>query len=205
MALYRGPFLHDFYVPEAPEFEEWMRLEQERLRQLAINALTHLAEEARRHGDFKEGIRVSRQLLTIEPWLEEAHQQLMWMLAYSGQRSAALAQYEACRRALAEELAVEPSAATTQLYQRIKQEAPEVKQGQTLFLSATSPTPGRGTIHLTLVSDTTGWPRSRANADRASPRRHRVPFADFGWSWGYRQKSPGRRHSRSSRATLVTA
>jgi len=56
----------------------------------------------------------------MEPWREEAHRQLMRILAHSGQRSAALAQYKVCRRILAEELGVEPDAETQALYARIR-------------------------------------------------------------------------------------
>ena len=44
----------------------------------------------------------------------------MQLLARSGQRNAALAQYESCRQALNEELGVEPAAETTELYERIR-------------------------------------------------------------------------------------
>ncbi|MCL7455081.1 MAG: ABC transporter substrate-binding protein, partial [Anaerolineae bacterium] len=54
------------------------------------------------------------------PLLEEAHQQMMRLLVYDGQRGAALAQYEACQEILAEELGVEPSEETTSLYKEIQ-------------------------------------------------------------------------------------
>ena len=56
----------------------------------------------------------------LEPWSERAHRQWMRALAASGQRGAALAQYETCRQVLAEELGVEPGAETTALYERIR-------------------------------------------------------------------------------------
>jgi DNA-binding SARP family transcriptional activator len=43
----------------------------------------------------------------------------MRLLARSGQRSAALRQYETCRHTLADELGVEPHEETTALYERI--------------------------------------------------------------------------------------
>ena len=58
--------------------------------------------------------------LCLEPWREEAHQQMMRLLARSGQRSAALAQYEICCRILAHELGVEPARETQALYNRIR-------------------------------------------------------------------------------------
>ncbi|HXV43167.1 MAG TPA: BTAD domain-containing putative transcriptional regulator, partial [Anaerolineae bacterium] len=119
--LYQGDFLADFQVPNAPEFETWTLLERERLRQLAVKALFYLAQEAQQRGVLDEGIEATRRILALEPWLEEAHQQLIWLLAHSGQRGAALAQYELCRRVLAEELGVEPAPATLELYQQIKE------------------------------------------------------------------------------------
>jgi DNA-binding SARP family transcriptional activator len=65
-----------------------------------ITSGTEIFQAARRHA--------SRQL-ELDPWREEAHCQMMRALALDGQRSAALAQYETCRRVLAEELGVEPS------------------------------------------------------------------------------------------------
>jgi predicted ribonuclease YlaK len=47
------------------------------------------------------------------------------LLTLSGQRGAALAQYETCRRVLAEELGVEPAAETRRLYQQIRDEVLE--------------------------------------------------------------------------------
>ena len=54
------------------------------------------------------------------PCREEAHRQLMAILALRGQRSAALAQYATCRQILADELDVAPSAATQALYAQIR-------------------------------------------------------------------------------------
>jgi predicted ATPase len=50
----------------------------------------------------------------------------MRLLAYSGQRAAALAQYETCRRVLVEELDVEPAAETIRLYEQIRDSELEV-------------------------------------------------------------------------------
>ncbi|MEZ4656200.1 MAG: bacterial transcriptional activator domain-containing protein [Caldilineaceae bacterium] len=58
----------------------------------------------------------------MDPWREEAHRDVMLMLALTGQRSAAMAQYEKCSRILAEDLAANPSAETTALYYRIRSE-----------------------------------------------------------------------------------
>ncbi|MCB0124074.1 MAG: hypothetical protein KDE58_17590, partial [Caldilineaceae bacterium] len=58
--------------------------------------------------------------LRLAPWHEEAHRQLMTILAQSGQRSAALAHFADCRQILADELGIEPNAETYALYVAIR-------------------------------------------------------------------------------------
>lgn len=121
--LYRSDFLDDFYPPNAPDFDSWVEGQREYWRQTAVTRLTKWIETAVQTHDHDTGITLAQKLLTIEPWHEETHRRLMHLLARSGQRSAALAQYETCRRLLADELGVEPAAETTALYQQIRDNA----------------------------------------------------------------------------------
>jgi predicted ATPase/DNA-binding SARP family transcriptional activator len=118
--LYRGEFLEGFWVRQALAFEEWVLGERERLRQLVIQALHRLSVAFADRGEVADAIEYTNRLLALEPWQEEAHRQLMTLLARSGQQSAALAQYETCRQILAEELGVEPLPETQALYHRLK-------------------------------------------------------------------------------------
>jgi predicted ATPase/DNA-binding SARP family transcriptional activator len=118
--LYRGDFLSGYYVRNAPDFESWMLAEQARLRELVIQALHTVVAHYTEQGASLQGIAYARRLLALEPWREEAHRQLMGLLAQAGQRSAALAQYEICRQLLDEELGVEPGLETVALYERIR-------------------------------------------------------------------------------------
>jgi DNA-binding SARP family transcriptional activator/predicted ATPase len=118
--LYRGDFLAGFFVPSAPGFEEWVTGEQEWLRQAVLQALHRLILHYTQRGAYLLGINAAQRLLTLEPWQEEAHRQLMRLLALNGQRGAALAQYETCRRVLAKELGVGPTPSTTTLYDQIR-------------------------------------------------------------------------------------
>lgn len=119
-ACYRGDFLEGFALRDAPDFDEWMITEGERLRQLAFNALHELATHYARRGNYSAGIDYASRLLKLDPWREDAHRQLMLLLAESGQTSAALQQYELCRRVLRDDLGVEPFEATTLLYEQIR-------------------------------------------------------------------------------------
>ncbi|MCL4267132.1 MAG: tetratricopeptide repeat protein [Anaerolineae bacterium] len=117
--LYRGDFLEGFHVSQAPDFETWLLEERRRLQELAVQSLHTLTEYLTQQGNTALGIKYASRLLALDPWREETHRQLMQLLVWSGQRSAALAQYETCRRLLKENLKVEPAPETRQLYESI--------------------------------------------------------------------------------------
>jgi DNA-binding SARP family transcriptional activator len=118
-ALYRGDFLAGFRLHNAPDYERWIYNMQERLRGTAVIVLTTLAAKLAHAGESAGAIAAQRRVLELEPWREESHRDLMLLLARSGQRSAALAQYKICVKVLAAELGVQPDAATTALAARI--------------------------------------------------------------------------------------
>jgi DNA-binding SARP family transcriptional activator/predicted ATPase len=118
--LYRGEFLKHFSIGDSLGFEDWILVQRESLRQRVLDALTYLANEYELRGDFQIARHYALRQLEMDPWREEAHYQIMRVLALDGQRSAALAQYETCKRVLAEELGVEPSTKTDELYEQIR-------------------------------------------------------------------------------------
>ena len=120
LALYRGDFLEGFHVRDAPDFEDWMLAERARLRELALQSLHTLTQFHTSRGNFTEAMTFASRLLAFDPWREEAHRQLMLLQARTGQLSAALSQYETCKKILEKELGVQPSLDTTALYERIR-------------------------------------------------------------------------------------
>ncbi len=88
-------------------------------RQQAQDALSRLAAHCEHLGDYERALALARRQLELEPWDEVAHRQFMRSLALSGRRSLALAQFEICRRALDDELGVEPARETIILYEQI--------------------------------------------------------------------------------------
>jgi len=124
VALYQGELLSGFSCDSLP-FEEWLQTEREKLQRLALHALCELTGRSLRQAEYQAAQTLARRQLAQEPWREVAHQQLMQALLLLGERSAALAQYEICRTVLAEELGIDPSAATTNLAKQIR-EAPLV-------------------------------------------------------------------------------
>ncbi len=120
VALYRGDFLEGLIVGDGVEFEDWVLIRREQLRAQILTALHHITRHYLHRGKYAYAQRYALRQVEIEPYREEAHRELMRTLARSGQRSAALAQYETCRRIMAEELGVEPDPKTQALYERIR-------------------------------------------------------------------------------------
>ncbi|MBN1661182.1 MAG: hypothetical protein JXA93_22510 [Anaerolineae bacterium] len=118
VALYRGAFLSGLAVHRAPDFEQWVLIEQERLQQLLLQALHALACY---HAAQQPAVALEHldHLLALEAAHEEAQRLKMWLLAAGGQRLAALQQYTACCTAL-QTLGAEPGTGTVALYERIR-------------------------------------------------------------------------------------
>jgi predicted ATPase/DNA-binding SARP family transcriptional activator len=119
-ALYSGPFMQGFYLRESTNFEDWMLREQDRLQRLNAAALHDLVAYYLERGEHSTGIEHAAHLLQLDHLNEDTHRQLMHLLVLSGQRRAALEQYETCRRVLKSELRTEPGTAITQLYESIR-------------------------------------------------------------------------------------
>jgi len=119
LKYYRGPLLAGFSLPGCPEFEEWLRIQQERVHLLALSAFESQSNYHRERGEWSSAVSCARQALELEPWRESAHRQLMLLLSLQGEREQALHQYELCRRILKQELDVEPATATKALYRRL--------------------------------------------------------------------------------------
>ncbi|MDJ0752728.1 MAG: BTAD domain-containing putative transcriptional regulator [Ardenticatenaceae bacterium] len=118
--LYRGDFLPNLQLEGSADFDEWRLLQQEKLHQQVLHALQTLSGSYAVAGDLVQQAAVLRRLLTLMPWEENAHRELMDVLARSGQRAAALTQYERCREILETELGIEPTAETTALFRLIE-------------------------------------------------------------------------------------
>jgi DNA-binding SARP family transcriptional activator len=86
--LYRGDFLAGLDVGETP-FEEWLVVERERLRELAIQALAQVTSLLRHAGDREAAVAAARRLLALDPLQEPAHRTVMRLYAELGRRDAA--------------------------------------------------------------------------------------------------------------------
>ncbi len=118
--LYRGDFLAGFNISLSAEFEAWALGEQTRLKAQMAEVLHQLTDSFSQREELPQAIATLRRLLALEPWREEAHRQLIGLLALNNDASAALVQFEICRDLLRAELDVEPGAATCELVAKIR-------------------------------------------------------------------------------------
>ena len=118
-AIYRGDLMAGFSLDSAP-FEAWIVVQREAHHQQALWVLDQLAAHCEANGALDQALTYAQRQVALEPWREQAHRQWMRALALSGQRPAALAQYETCVQALEEELGVGPEPATQALYAQIR-------------------------------------------------------------------------------------
>ena len=128
--LYRGEFLAGTTLSDAPEFELWLLGERARLRQLYEWGLAEIVERLIACNRYVSAIQRAQQLVQSNPLLEEAHARLTWLYAQTGQRAAALQQFERCCDLLRHELAVEPAPEFVRLRDQIL--AGEVGRAQPL-------------------------------------------------------------------------
>jgi DNA-binding SARP family transcriptional activator len=113
----------DLYTGELlPEdlYEEWTSEKREALRRMRLSLLLELADLQDASHENDKAMHTLQQVIAIDPLYEEAHAKLMRLFALSGRRSAALAQYETCRRLLDKELGLGPSPDTANLFELIR-------------------------------------------------------------------------------------
>jgi DNA-binding SARP family transcriptional activator len=105
-------------LPE-DRYVEWTFVWRERLTDRYAHVLAALTRSYTAKGSTEDALRAARKFVDLDPLNEAAHRELMASYARAGRRNHALRQYLACRRALVDELGIEPSKATTSLQARI--------------------------------------------------------------------------------------
>lgn len=120
-ALCGGDFVAGLNSRGCLALDEWLLLQREQMARHLVNVLKSLIQFYSQRGQYDLAIPHARRRVELEPWQEQGHRELMRLLAYTGQRSLALAQYQTCCRLLEESLGVEPAKATMALYEHIRQ------------------------------------------------------------------------------------
>lgn len=114
--LYRAPFLDGFYLPGNAEYGAWIQEQANYWEQRYLKTLDLLVRGLGACGDLALAIEYARRYLAHNNLAEDIHRRLIELYAASGDRSAALQQYEACATVLERELGVKPAQETVAAY-----------------------------------------------------------------------------------------
>src|SRR5574341_787164 len=113
VALYRDDLLTGWY-------QDWVLFERERLQNKYLLLLDKLIAYSEQHREYEQGQTYATKILRYDPARERTHRELMRLYYLSGDRTAALRQYERCANALKRELSVRPERHTNDLYEQIR-------------------------------------------------------------------------------------
>ncbi|HSJ56117.1 MAG TPA: BTAD domain-containing putative transcriptional regulator [Anaerolineae bacterium] len=162
--LYRGDFLEGFGLRDSVVFDDWQFFQAEALRAALAAALERLARGHAALARPDLAVPYARRWLALDPLHEPAHRQLISLYAATGQRSAALRQYDECVRILDEELGLPPSPETTALHEQVRSAPPPATT-----VPAQIPTRAAGPQGIEASSGGTARPL------RAAPVHHNLP------------------------------
>jgi DNA-binding SARP family transcriptional activator len=114
---YQGDLLEGWY-------EDWCLYERERFQNMCLAMLDKLMGYCELHDQYQDALAYGEEILRMDVAHERTHRRMVRIYYKSGERTAALRQYERCVSALMEELGVSPSRKTLELYERIRDDNP---------------------------------------------------------------------------------
>ncbi len=110
--IYRGDFLEELYYG-------WVEELQSYYRDLYLQSLKEMIAYESERGDSEQVIRYGQMFLARDPYQEEVHCHVMESYVKSGNRAAAIEQFDGLRRMLRRELGVDPLPATIARYEAL--------------------------------------------------------------------------------------
>ncbi len=114
VALYQGDLVPAVY-------DDWVEPLRTHWRQQFTDFLHALIDFSQQHHAHADAIQLAKRLLQLDPLRESSHRVLMESYYLSGDRVAALQQFEQCQQQLRAELDADPMPETLLLYQKIRQ------------------------------------------------------------------------------------
>lgn len=115
-----GPFLDEFDLSDAADFQRWRDGTQARLLPALCACLVRRIDRCRRAGDARRMEALAHQLHRIDSLAEEGARALVEARALAGDRIGALRVFDRWRLELAEELGALPSAELTRMADRLR-------------------------------------------------------------------------------------
>jgi TolB-like protein/DNA-binding SARP family transcriptional activator len=120
VSFFRGDLLEGLTLNE-PTFDQWLLVQREHARSQMLRVWATLVVEQEQENRIEDAITNCAKALALDPFQESMHRLLIGLYIKQGRHDAALAQFEHCRRTLADQLNVTPEQATLDLLAEIKQ------------------------------------------------------------------------------------
>jgi DNA-binding SARP family transcriptional activator/tetratricopeptide (TPR) repeat protein len=116
LALYRGPFLEAFSLPDSPAFDDWVTSTREHYHQRAVEGLHALAQQRAAQQDLPAALALIQRASAFDPLREDIQRTAMQLQYQLGDRAGAIRRFEQLRRRLDEELGLPPMPETQAFY-----------------------------------------------------------------------------------------
>jgi LuxR family maltose regulon positive regulatory protein len=120
LKLYRGPFLEGINLPDCPEFDDWQFYHRQSFQNDVAMVLQQLTLQQDKISEWETAIDYARKWVALDKFYEPAQQALVQLYARSGQRGAALRQYDDYLQLLKKEFGQDPGPEIVQLYDEIR-------------------------------------------------------------------------------------
>ncbi|MGD2126931.1 MAG: bacterial transcriptional activator domain-containing protein, partial [Desulfobacteraceae bacterium] len=112
-SLYYGDFISD------EPYADWCSMEREYLRDQFLTALFRMADCQERLGDLSAAISTLYHLLKLDRYREDAYRRLMHLCFSAGRKGEIIRVYDLCRKNIEEDLGVNLSEDTLDLYRNL--------------------------------------------------------------------------------------
>ena len=119
VALYQDDLLTGFSLREVP-FMDWLAAERARLRALALNGLEKLLDATDQALTPAERLELAQRAVSLDPYRERAHREILHALARLGRRNDALVHYQQLEHTLKADLGVEPELTTREVVEGVR-------------------------------------------------------------------------------------
>jgi len=132
VSLYKGPFLDGAFLAQTHPFEEWVEHRRGHFRRLYRDALEGYIRDCRKSGAQEKALATASSWVAMDPLCEAGQHYLIRLLAESGNRDEAIAQFQRYADLLKEELGLEPMEETRDLVKGIRSGdlKPVVRKGE---------------------------------------------------------------------------
>ncbi len=117
LALYRDDLVAGLAVSATAEFDTWLYIEQEKLRRVFRQAALAFARWAVATGKARDTLAPLARLVTVDPYCEDGHVELIHAYEALGQADRAAAAYERYQTVVRAELAAEPRSSLALRYE----------------------------------------------------------------------------------------